>query len=104
MNIPRNAPGTEPAQSRFDTLLADIKQERDELRVQIKLGESELKDEWEHLEAKWHDLNEKVRVSSRTKLHAAADAAKEAGANIDSAWEMLLDEIKTGYTHIRKKL
>lgn len=103
MNIPSNAPATKPTPSRFDTLLADIRQERDELRVQIKLGESELKEEWEHLETKWHKLNEKV-LATGVKLHAAADAAKEAGANIDSAWEILLHEIKMGYTHIRKKL
>ncbi len=103
MNISRNAPDNEPTLSGFDALVAEIKQERDELRLQIKLGESELKNKWEYLETKWHDLNRKIHASA-IKLQPAADAAKEAGANIDIAMEILLDEIKTGYRHIREKL
>ncbi len=103
MTTKKDAPEAKEAESRFSALLAEMKQERDELQVKMKLGENELKDEWEHLEDKWRDLNRKAHAAG-VKLHAAADAAKEAGASIDTAWDLLLDEIKAGYKNIREKL
>lgn len=103
MNTTAKTPNTKLTQSRFGTLMSELKQERDELLVQIKLGENELKDEWAHVEEKWHDLNRKAHAAG-LKLHDAAGAAKEAGTKIDEAWDNLLKEIQTGYGHIRKKL
>ena len=41
---------------RWDDVLATLKQERDELALKIHLGKKEAADEWETLEAKWHEI------------------------------------------------
>ncbi len=92
----RNQADHGDAKSRLDHLLSELRQESDELVVKMHLAKSDLKDEWSALEKKWHQLNRKAA--------AAADAARDAGENIDSAWHLLLDEIKHGYRQIRDKL
>ena len=41
----------------LDDIIEDLKQKRDELRVQIHLASKEVKDEWEELEEKMNDFS-----------------------------------------------
>jgi hypothetical protein len=73
----------------FDDLIDDLKQQRDELRVQLNLASKEVKDEWEELEGKMQ------------KFSAEAKLAKT-GAGISTALGLLGNELKLGYQRIRK--
>ena len=83
--------------SDFDEIVAEIKQKRDELRVQIALGSMELKDEWAGLEKKLEHFD-------------ARAAMREAGEEIDEVLDEVLDEaleevgeeIREAYEKIKK--
>ncbi len=75
--------------SDFEEIVAEIKQKRDELRVQIALGSMELKDEWAGLEKKLENFDAKA-------------AMREAGEEIDEALEEVGEEIREAYEKIKK--
>jgi len=82
----------------IDEILEDLKQKRDELRVQIHLASKEVKDEWEELEEKMEDFSGKAR-------QFAGDAKlKETGAGIGEALGQLGSELKRGYERIRNAI
>ena len=79
----------------FDDLIDDLKQKRDELRVQMNLASRELKDEFEELEEKFDELKAKAR-------EIAADAElDETGKGLSKAIGQLGHEIKLGFQRIR---
>lgn len=82
----------------IDEILADLKQRRDELRVQINLASKEVKDEWDELEEKMDDF------SSKAKQFAREAQLKETGAGVGGALKQLGGELKEGYKRIRKAL
>ena len=82
--------------SRFEEVLAKLKQERDELALKLHLGKKEAAEEWEKLEARLAEL----RAKSAPMREVASDTAKEVGA----ALELAADEIKKGYERLRKLL
>ena len=77
--------------SDFDDLIDDLRQKRDELRVQIHLASREIKDEWEELEEK-----------SRQFLSNAEIA--RTGEGVGDALGELGEELKKGYQRIRKAI
>ena len=82
----------------FDDIIEELKQKRDELRVQIHLASKEIKDEWEDLEQKMEELSGKAKqFSGDAKL-------KETGAGIGDALGQLGSELKRGYQRIRDAL
>ena len=74
-----------------EKLLAGLKQKRDELAVQIKLGSMEAKQEWEELEAKFNEF------SSKAQLEESAEGVKQALTSLG-------DELKKGYERLTKAL
>ena len=88
---------------RYEELRKILEQERDDLRVRMHLARSEVVDEWEELEEKWHHFGNKTRAVKK-KLKTAGTTAGESGEQISESWHLLLDEIKTGYDRIRKNL
>ena len=48
----------------YDDIIEELKQKRDELRVQVHLASKEIKDEWEDLEQKMEELSVKTRQFS----------------------------------------
>jgi len=82
--------------ARLEGLISKLKQERDELRVQIHLAKAEAKDEWEELEKKWDILENKLAALKRE--------TKDVSKDIGSALGVLSEEIATAYRRIRKKL
>lgn len=82
----------------FDELVAELKQKRDELRLQIHLGSKEVREEWEELEEKLDEFSAKARqFANEAKL-------KETGEGLGDALGKLGDELKLGYKRIRDAL
>ena len=77
--------------SDFDDLIDDLKQKRDELRVQIHLASREARDEWEELEEKTRKFMVKAEMS-RT------------GEGVSEALGDLGEELKKGYQRVRKAI
>ena len=84
--------------SDFDDIIEDLKQKRDELRVQIHLASKEVRDEWEDLEEKMEDF------SARAKQFADDAELKKTGSGIGDALSQLGGELKRGYERIRDAL
>ena len=82
----------------LDDIIEDLKQKRDELRVQIHLASKEAKDEWEELEEKMEDF------SGQAKQFADDAKLKETGEGIGDALSQLGSELKRGYDRIREAL
>ena len=82
----------------LNELIAELKQKRDELRVQMNLASRELQDEWDELEEKMGELTDKAK-------RFADDAdIKETGSGIAGAAGALGKEIKLGYERLSKAL
>ncbi len=82
----------------FDDMIEELKQKRDELRVQMHLASKEIKDEWNELEEKMEDFSGKAKqFSDDAKL-------KETGAGIGDALGQLGSELKRGYDRIREAM
>lgn len=73
----------------FDDLMEELKQKRDELRVQMNLASRELKDEWDELEEKMEEFSEKASL-------------EETGKGLSKAVGQLGHEIKLGYERLWK--
>lgn len=82
----------------FDELLEELRQKRDELRVQLHLASKEARDEWEELEEKMDEY------SSKAKQLAGEAGLRETGQGVGKALGQLGHEIKLGYERIRKAI
>jgi hypothetical protein len=71
----------------LDTLLADLKQKRDELRVQMNLASKDMEDEWGEFEGKWSEFMRKADLEAT-------------GKGLSESTEKLGEEIKLGYQRI----
>ena len=77
--------------SEFDDILAELKQKRDELRLQMHLASKEIAEEWDELEEKLESF--------------AADAKLgETGEGVGNALGQLSNELKLGYERIWKAI
>ena len=84
----------------FEDLLESLKQQRDELRVQMHLAGAEAKEEWERLEKKWKRVYAEKSAESKPLREAVEESTKDVGA----ALEQVAEEIKKGYQRIRDSL
>ena len=82
----------------IDEIIEELKQKRDEIRVQINLASKEVKDEWEELEGKMEEF------SGKAKQFADDAELKKTGAGIGDALGQLGGELKHGYDRIRDAL
>lgn len=71
----------------FDDLMDELKQKRDELRVQMNLASRELKEEWDELEEKMQEFSRRARL-------------RETGEGVGEALGKLGNEIKQGYKNL----
>ena len=82
----------------IEKMIEELKQKRDELAVQVKLGSMEAKQEWDELEKKMdHFADEAKKFADDAKL-------KETGSGLGDALSNLGHEIKLGYERIRDAL
>ena len=82
----------------LDDIIAELKQKRDELRVQMHLASKELKDEWDELEDKMQEF------SGKAKQFADDAGIQETGEGLGDALNKLGHELKLGYERIRDAL
>jgi len=82
----------------FDDLIDELKQKRDELRVQMNLATREAKDEWEELEAKMEEF------TAKAKSFPEDAQIKETGEGLGEALGQLGGEISKGYERLRKAI
>ena len=84
------------AKEQIEELVARLKQERDELHLQLHLAKEDLGDEW-------HKIEEALtRLESKAK-HVGG-ATKEASRDVGAAVGLLAEEIKKGFGKIRSRL
>lgn len=85
---------------RIDDLIDSLKQQRDELEVQMHLGKLEARDEWERMEKKWNHLLAEAEANSKPLRGAVEESAKDVG----TALEQVGEELKNGYERIRRSV
>ena len=81
---------------KMEEVLAKLKTERDELRVQLHLLAADAKDEWEEVEKHWEHLE--------SRMKRVGDAAADSGGEVAAAGKQLAEEIGNAYKRIRKSL
>ncbi|MDJ0759614.1 MAG: hypothetical protein QNJ19_09445 [Woeseiaceae bacterium] len=72
----------------FDDILEELKQKRDELRVQMHLASKDAQDEWEELEGKMKEFSQRAQL-------------ERTGEDVGDALGSLGHEIKLGYQRLR---
>jgi len=82
----------------LESLLEELKQKRDELRVRMHLASKEIKDEWEELEEKMEDF------SGKAKQFANDAKLKETGEGLGDALGKVGHELKLGYERLKKAM
>lgn len=80
----------------FDELTDTLKQQRDEIEVQIHLAGMEAKEEWQKAEKKWESFIESLDVIT--------DDAKETSAELLHTTKIIGDELKETYKRISSRL
>jgi len=83
-------------QSDFDRLVDELEQQRDELLLKIHLARAEARDEWEELEDKWQNLQQ--------RLPEAREAASKSADNVGAAMGLVAEEIGEAYKRLRDTL
>ena len=79
----------------FDDVLSELKQKRDELRVQLNLGKREMQDE---IDEEWREFQAKLKdFSAKAELRETRD---EIGEELGE----LAEDLKRGYRRIRDAL
>ena len=84
--------------SELDDLIEELKQKRDELRVQVNLASREIKDEWQDLEEKMDEF------TGKAKEFAGEAGLKETGEGVGQALGQLGQELKLGFQRVREAL
>ena len=69
---------------------------RDELRVQMHLAKTELKQDWDKLEGTFQHIQDELRYS--------AEQSKQPARDMSVAARALLDELKRGYDRVTNGL
>ena len=80
----------------FEELTDALKQQRDEIEVQIHLASMEAKDEWQKAEQNWDQFIDSLGVIT--------DDAKESSAELIQATKIIGDELKDTYARISERL
>ena len=83
-------------QSELETIIDNLKFQRDEINLQMHLASMDAKDEWEKAEEQWDDLKDKVED--------IADEAKETGEEFVDAAKTIAEEITLAYGRIKERL
>jgi hypothetical protein len=80
----------------LEEFLDYLKQQRDELQVQMHLAKLEAQEEWNEVEEKWNEI--------KPKLDAIRDESIESSKNIFTSLSLIAEEIESGYKRIKKQL
>ena len=77
----------------IDQMIAKLRQQRDELKLQAHLMKAEAKDEWHEAELQWKELEK--------KLDKAKAAGADAGEDVAEGVRHLGSKLQDGYRKIR---
>tara|TARA_R110002049_G_scaffold4601_1_gene31646 strand:- start:26533 stop:26802 length:270 start_codon:yes stop_codon:yes gene_type:complete len=77
-------------------LIHDLKQERDEIKLQLRLGSMELKEEWQTLSDKLNALSH--------EYDPLKDAVETSAEEVWDSMKLVGSEIWDGFKRIRKSL
>ncbi|MDH5360929.1 MAG: hypothetical protein OEX03_10210 [Gammaproteobacteria bacterium] len=77
-------------------IVDELKQLRDELKLQLHLAKEDISEQWETAETKLHHLEDQA-------AHIAS-SAKDASGDVVEAAKLLGSELKTAFGKIRKSL
>ena len=80
----------------FNELTETLKQQRDEIGVQIHLASMDAKDEWNKAEQKWSEFIDGLGVIT--------DETKEASDELLKTTKIIGDELKDTYKRISERL
>ena len=89
---------------RLDKAVQFLKQQRDELKLKLHLGGKEAQDEWDKLEGRLEELENKMQPLSGAVKDAASSAGDEAKKVALAALDVTARELETGYQKLRKLL
>ena len=76
----------------FDEIVDEVKQKRDELRVQIHLASKEVQEEWHELEGKMEHFNNKANLGDTGE--GVCNALGQRGHELKLGYERIRDAIK----------
>lgn len=82
--------------SALEEVIAKLKQERDELKVQMHLASLDAKDEYDRISDKIDQLTD--------QYEPVKDAVEESAENVFSALGLVADELKVGFQRVRKAM
>ena len=82
--------------SALDEVIAKLKQERDELQVQMHLASMDAKDDYERISGKVDELSQ--------QYEPVKDAVEESAENVFAALGLVADELKAGFRRVRKSI
>jgi predicted nucleic acid-binding Zn-ribbon protein len=85
-----------PKHADFEKFLEGLRQQRDELKLQLHLLKAEALDEWNDAEEKWKKL--------KAKRQQIASKAEKIVDDLEDVATGLGEEIKKGYERIRRHL
>lgn len=80
----------------IDAMLAKVRTQRDELKLQAHLFKAEAREEWEKAEARWRKVQDKSNEAGRT--------AGRMGDELAGTIKGVAREIQEGYERIRKTM
>ena len=80
----------------LNDVISKLKQERDELKLQMHLASMDAKDEYERISGKVDDLTD--------QYEPIKGAVEESASNIFAAFGMVADELKVGFQRVRKAI
>ncbi|GAB4276003.1 MAG: hypothetical protein Kow0065_23570 [Methylomicrobium sp.] len=81
----------------LENLSEKIKQQRDEIAVQLNLAGMEIKSEWEKAEEKWAELKTKadaIKDETQETTEDLVSGAKVIAEELNSAYQRIIDRIK----------
>lgn len=84
------------AEESKDRLLEEIdslRALRDELKLQLKLGQAEVRERWDQLEKDWQHLEGRAKVLARQ--------SREEAENVGEAVRLLAAQLREGYRHLK---
>ena len=82
--------------SQLDELIASLKQQRDQLAVQIELGKAEAKEEWDKVTAKLDQLSK--------DYEPLKEAVETSATGVFEALKLVANEVQDGFQRVRKSL
>ena len=71
----------------FEQIMADLKQKRDELKLQLHLASKDAEDEWEELVGEWDKFMTRNELDKSSE--EVGEAAKQLGLKVKEAYDRM---------------